>query len=306
MGTTADKSIDWLVDSPLFIDDKQLNNLYEAIVKPEFELVSISSKQQDTSKNKVSDKTVIGGDVSSSFLNVVKAKLSIRQHNTDETEQGTSQEFLNNFQPIQSAERKLEELAALYNFVDKYELIYDKFDVSRDTPPEWYTKFSKRVPNPKPLCFFDLPPGVCLIPAAAEFSNGKVVQLFSEYREALTNENGGPSKHYPEPDEQLGGDELVEKRKEYWDSYTTRFSATKAMVCIEKACEENGDIRWIAFRVPVTTTGDTLHLHIMPNEKYYTGTFAYNFVKRFYKHGGKLVGMLKSEPDLNVLAIYEN
>ena len=35
------------------------------------------------------------------------------------------------------------------------------------------------------------------------------------------------------------------------------------------------------------------------------GYFAYNFIKRGFKHGLRLVGTLKSEPDMNVLAIYE-
>jgi hypothetical protein len=44
---------------------------------------------------------------------------------------------------------------------------------------------------------------------------------------------------------------------------------------------------------------------MVPAATYDTGTFAYNFIKRGYKHGIRLVGTLKSEPDMNVLAIYE-
>ena len=77
------------------------------------------------------------------------------------------------------------------------------------------------------------------------------------------------------------------------------------MVVVEEAASKHGRIRWIAYRVPVTAEGDTLHLHIVPAAIYDTGTFAYNFIKRGYKHGIRLVGTLKSEPDMNVLAIYE-
>jgi hypothetical protein len=45
--------------------------------------------------------------------------------------------------------------------------------------------------------------------------------------------------------------------------------------------------------------------HVCPAGKYDTGVFAYNFIKRGYKHGLRLIGTLKSEPDMNVLAIYE-
>ena len=46
-----------------------------------------------------------------------------------------------------------------------------------------------------------------------------------------------------------------------------------------------------------------MHLHLGARGKYDTGVFAYNLVNRTFKHGVRLVGTLKSEPDLNVLAI---
>ena len=44
---------------------------------------------------------------------------------------------------------------------------------------------------------------------------------------------------------------------------------------------------------------------VAPRGDYATGIFAYNFINRGLKHGLRLVGTLKSEPDLNVLAIFE-
>ena len=77
------------------------------------------------------------------------------------------------------------------------------------------------------------------------------------------------------------------------------------MIAVEQAALEHKRIRWIDYRVPLTDEGDTLHLHISPAGKYDTGVFAYNFIKRGFKHGLRLVGTLKSEPDMNVLAIYD-
>ena len=74
---------------------------------------------------------------------------------------------------------------------------------------------------------------------------------------------------------------------------------------IEKSGTKNGKIRWIDYRLPLNDEGDSLHLHVHPFEKYDTGDLAYNFVKRGFKHGIRIVGTLKSEPDMNVLAIYE-
>jgi hypothetical protein len=77
------------------------------------------------------------------------------------------------------------------------------------------------------------------------------------------------------------------------------------MLAVEAAATQHGRIHWIDYRLPLTQDGDTLHLHICPAGKYDTGVFAYNFIKRGFKHGARLVGTLKSEPDMNVLAIYE-
>jgi hypothetical protein len=98
---------------------------------------------------------------------------------------------------------------------------------------------------------------------------------------------------------------LRAERREYWASFDNRFDARKAMAVIEEAACENARISWIDFRLPLSEEGDTLHLHICANGKYDAGVFGYNFVTRGFKHGLRLVGTLKSEPDMNVLAIYE-
>lgn len=77
------------------------------------------------------------------------------------------------------------------------------------------------------------------------------------------------------------------------------------MVVVENAASKNGRIKWIDYRLPISHEGDTIHLHVCPNGDYDTGVFAYNLIKRGFKHGLRLVGTLKSEPDMNVLAIFE-
>ena len=94
------------------------------------------------------------------------------------------------------------------------------------------------------------------------------------------------------------------ERKKYWAWFGENFNATQAMIAVEKVAE-GGRIRWIDYRVPLTFEGDSLHLHFCPEGRYDTGVFAYNLVKRGFKHGLRLVGPLKSEPDMNVLVVYE-
>jgi hypothetical protein len=77
------------------------------------------------------------------------------------------------------------------------------------------------------------------------------------------------------------------------------------MIVIEEASQRHKRIRWIDFQVPIGDEGETLHLHVVPGGRADAGVFGYNFVRRAFKHGVRLVGTLKSGPDVNVMAIYE-
>lgn len=118
-------------------------------------------------------------------------------------------------------------------------------------------------------------------------------------------ENGERPPKYPEGKKDQTAEELREGRKKYWQWFNTNYNATTAMSEIEKSATQHGRIRWIDYRLPLNDEGDSLHLHVRPSGKYDTGDLAYNFVKRGYKPGIRIVGTLKSEPDMNVLAIYE-
>jgi hypothetical protein len=120
----------------------------------------------------------------------------------------------------------------------------------------------------------------------------------------LTGESGGPKEKYPD-DLKTEREILRKERKAYWASFDKYFDPRKAMNVIEEAASENGRLNWIDYRLPLSSEGDTLHLHICPQGKYDAGVFGYNFVKRGFGHGLRLVGTLKSEPDMNVLAVYE-
>ncbi len=85
--------------------------------------------------------------------------------------------------------------------------------------------------------------------------------------------------------------------------FTEHWSANKAIQVIENVIGSGGRLRWTDFRVPVEE--GTLHLHLVGRGEVDTGVFAYNFVKRGWKHGPRVVESMKSEPDINVLAVYE-
>jgi hypothetical protein len=62
--------------------------------------------------------------------------------------------------------------------------------------------------------------------------------------------------------------------------------------------------RWIDYKMTFAT-GDELNLHVIAYGDYDTGVLAYNLIRRGWRYGLRIVGSLKSQPALNVLAIYD-
>jgi len=113
MSSSSENISQWLVDSALFIDERQINKLHEAIVKPEFELVSISSTESGSNSVTNESKWKFGGSVGASYLDIAKAKLGIDYWKTKREQDTNSNSSVENQIVINSAERKLEELSAL-------------------------------------------------------------------------------------------------------------------------------------------------------------------------------------------------
>jgi hypothetical protein len=304
------KELLWLHDAPLFIDAVQLDRFYDATVRP--------ANKEGTTTFKLSNETIrnLEGKLNAeagltteklaALLNPFFAfakpslKAAFEGSGTAGTKKGDEKtvEVL----PISTPQRQLT-LLAIYYLLNHQKRIFLVDRPAAET--EWR---EKRVISevPRALAFLNLPsleeaiagnlPSTKLIATAAEFSSGKISQIYKMLNFAADQ---------PEYPEKGDPNELRHKRKEYWQWFDKNFSATKAMVAVENAVSENGKIQWIDYRLPITTEGDTLHLHICPSGAYDTGVLAYNFIKRGYKHGIRLVGTLKSEPDMNVLAIYE-
>ena len=157
-----------------------------------------------------------------------------------------------------------------------------------------------------------------LVPTAAEFADGSVVSLYERLRGSRERPPRYPQRdltwsqlgeYYDVPDAHEAGDrvgdDVLVARESYWNWFRENFDPKSAIQTIEEASAEHGRVEWIDFRLPYTQAGDTLHLHVQGRQTYNTGTFAYNLVKRGYEHGVRLVGTVKSGPDMDVLAVYE-
>lgn len=301
----------WLLDAPLFIDDKQVNNFYNAVVRPDIvdpasEGASVQYRPKsikiDTSKEKeIKIATKFGGKFKAGLglpglLQTIFPSIEIEgtaERGKDAGEKDSTSKSVE-LMPVENPQRQLVHLGVHY-FVNVTERL---FLVKNPSEEEWRNPESI-LKSPRALAFLDLPPTI-IIPTAAEFENNTIDLLYKKFITKL----GVESPVYPEYPV-VAFENLLEERKKYWKWFQENFSGSKAMQVIEEAATNNGKIRWIDYRMPLNDEGDTLHLHVCPNGKYDTGVLAYNFIKRGQKHGLRLVGTLKSEPDMNVLAVYE-
>ncbi|CPR10401.1 hypothetical protein BN971_01837 [Mycobacterium bohemicum DSM 44277] len=290
---------EWVLDAPLFIDEVQVRALYDAIVKPENEVqgITIADKTLTSNLSKVSSS--IGADISAeggvNFLAKLKASITGKIDAGTEDKTDESDETVWTLKPVDNSYRQLLHLVAHY-LANSAERISVCSNIGNFPNDEYITA------TPRALVFMDLIPtpekGVVLIPTAFETTEGKVIVVADKLDQAIL-------KDYPNSRDHA---ELLA----YWQAYTDAFSAQKTMVKLENLITEaKGKVQWIDYRMPIWAKPDasdivaTGHLHLAARGCYDTGTFGYNFVKRGYRHGLRIVGTLKSEPDINVLAVFE-
>lgn len=307
------QGLSWISDAPLFIDDALVERFFDAIVRPAFEHESVTEEEgrQQSVAFKAAAEVAAKADLKAAswipdWLFPLKGELTLSGNAGGEGGFGSSSSRISQLKPIWNAERQLEELTRHYFQFHPGRLIVSGRPFDNEGVCADWSLFSADdgffTEVPRALAFIDLEPRSKIIPTAAEFEDGTVALLYEDLVRRLTNEHGGPSRNYPSaPNDREG-------RKAYWASFdknTSAFSSKEAMLSIEKASEAHGRIRWIDFRVLFNQEGDTLHLHVVSAAKFDAGVFGYNFVRRAFNHGVRLVGTLKSGPDINVMAIYE-
>jgi hypothetical protein len=274
----------WLADAPLFIDAPQVLAFYDAVVRPEAEQKKITLSLKSLESQKTTTEAELTGEVSIAkwittifpFLDAkVGGKVDASTERVRDKEEGREVEL----QPINSPQRQLVQLALHYivNLPRRIRII------SNPSDPTWCDpKFGESLP--RALVFLDFPPSSVFFPMAAELASGNVVPIYKAYLDTV-------KKKKALPDEQ-----------EYWDP--NNFDAQIAMETVEEQTK-GSHIRWIDYRTPFSEKSKTFHLHIVAHGDFDTGVFAYNFVKRGFGHGIRLVGTLKAGNDINVLAIFE-
>ena len=303
----------WLTDAPLFIDADQVGRFYDAVARPQ--TVGEGTKIEITDETVKDLKGKMGLEASATTQTLAAAlapilafvapslKLSGEVEGSRSSTQGKVVSY--DLKEVETPQSQLEALALFYL------TRYSKRVFFVDKPGDASWRDPKSILSvPRSLVFLNLPSReeakddlrpTKLIPTVAEFQDGAIELIYPR----LLAKNGERPPDYPEEKPSETIEQLRMERRQYWQWFDKNYSATTAMSEIERSATKHGRIRWIDYRLPLNAEGDSLHLHVHPFEKYDTGDLAYNFVKRGFKHGIRIVGTLKSEPDMNVLAIYE-
>jgi len=295
------QALAWLADAPLFIDADLVGRFYDAIISPEYhegptklELTSEAAKRIGGQLG-IEAKVAVSGVKKwlASLLPSLDVSFKASGQGSMELTEGESESLEITLHRIDTPQRRLVQLAIHYVINHGERLL-----ILQNTAKEAWPDNAEIVQVPRALAFVDLAPGTKIIPTAAEFADGVVMPLYL----SLLGPNGEDPPKYPEAGSPA---DLSQARKKYWAWFSENVTPSMAMRVVEKASTEKGRIRWIDYRVMLTSEGDTAHLHVCPAGNYDTGVLAYNLVKRAEKHGVRIVGTLKSEPDINVMALYE-
>jgi hypothetical protein len=155
---------------------------------------------------------------------------------------------------------------------------------------------------PRILVFVAVAPNTPIMPMACELETGKPSSSTRTTRRR-PSDNAAEAPVYPT--DQLS---TLETRIAYWKALAKAFASRVAMEVIESSGipKEGGKserLAWIDFRMPVGSS-QTILLHCAPDGRFHTGVFGYNFVRRGFRQGVRIVGTLKAGLEVNVLALF--
>ncbi len=282
--------LSWLADSPMFIDGQQIGAFYDAVVGPAFRTVELQISTSQTEQQEKSAGARLGAGLSALFPWLkVDAGVDARRVATSGRQEGDSIVL----QPVESAARQLVELSLHYLVNQPGRICV----VGQGAPLPSPAVIGA---SPRMIAFVDAPPGTKFLPQAAELNDGRVVTFFGPLIETL-KQDGMLPVGYPVS---TATDAGRLQRDAYWNWFADHWNADKAVKVIGDVIGDGGRPRWIDYRTTFAS-GETLHLHVVARGEYDTGVFAYNLIRRGERYGLRIVGSLKSQPALNVLAIYD-
>jgi hypothetical protein len=287
----SEPELSWLADAPVFIDGQTIGAFYDAVVGREFKAVQLllSAGQAEQLERSAGGSANAGSSPLFPWLRIDAGAQAGRSKSR--SRQAGQSIFL---EPVESPSMRLVQLTLHYlsNQPDRLRM------VAQGTGMPGKEEISA---SPRMLAFIDVPPGTMLLPQAAELDRGRVVTFFDALTERLRQDRDKPRAAYPA---NLATGEELRQRDAHWNWYAEHWNTDEVVKAVEEVIGDGGRPRWIDYKMTFAT-GDELNLHVIAYGDYDTGVFAYNLIRRGWRYGLRLVGSLKSQPALNVLAIYE-
>jgi hypothetical protein len=287
----SEPDLSWLADAPVFIDGQQIGAFYDAVVGREFRAVQLQLSAGQTEQLERSAGSSVNAGLSPLFP-WLKIDAGAQAGRTKSRGRQAGQTIV--LEPVESPSMQLVQLTLHYlsNQPDRIHVVTQRTGVPGK---------EEISASPRMLAFIDVPPGTMFLPQAAELDRGRVVTFFDTLTERLQQETDSPRAAYPA---NPATDEGMRQRGAYWNWYAEHWNTDEVVKVVEEVIGDGGRPRWIDYKMTFAT-GDELNLHVIAYGDYDTGVFAYNLIRRGWRYGLRIVGSLKSQPALNVLAIYD-
>ena len=300
--------LQWLLDAPLFVDEILVDKLFDAVVRPEFEVQSREVGQV----SETARRTLFGAEVGADYklgLSFLTGKVGVSAKGSAQHERSTKKTSSTKLveAPVVTSGRRLEEIAAVYISEHPERVVFLDSDGTVTTFAGKTLTLAELEQSaddpPRMLVFVSVSPRTPIMPMACELETGRTRLLYEDYaKEAFKPPAVAPQ--YPSDRHATR-----EAREAYWKALADAFSSIEAMKIVESSGNPNDGekperLAWIDFRMPVGGS-QAMHLHCVPDGKFHTGVFGYNFVRRGFRQGVRIVGTLKAGLDVNVLAVFD-
>lgn len=292
----------WLTDVPTFMDDRLVDRLYNAIIRPEYILLQSSETAERSRSSTSTSELEAAAEISIPAF----WKLSGKAKAAEEVGEALSHGTQVTKQFVHSAERRLQDIITHYGAKHPDRLLFDEFgqsnlrNVSGETLGWDKAEELLEVPGPRPLLFIELDRSVPILPMAGGTEAGMTVVLSAKMIKEM-NEQRKVIPDFPADSDT----DAQKKKTDHWNALMEHYDNWMAVRTVDHGFGNEHRIEWIDFRVKVNTRSRPVHVHFAPIGKYHAGDFAYNIVRRGFKEGLRLVGQLKRGCDVNVISLYE-
>lgn len=287
----SEPDLSWMADAPVFIHGRQIGAFYDAVVGREFKAVQLQLSASQTEQLERS----AGGSVNAGLSPLfpwLKIEAGAQASRTRSRGRQAGQSII--LEPVESPSMRLVQLTLHYLSNQPGRLRV----VAQGTGFPGKEEISA---SPRMLAFIDVPPGTMFLPQAAELDRGRVVTFFDALTDRLQQDRDEPRTAYPV---NLATEQGMRQRDAYWNWYAEHWNTDEVVKVAEEVIGDGGRPRWIDYKMTFAT-GDELNVHVIAYGDYDTGVFACNLTRRGWRYGLRIVGSLKPQPALSVLAVYE-